>query len=268
MPFVNAPGQRILFIHIPKTGGTSISEWLRTLGKMRMHGYTPALRTHAQHLTYSDFVDLLGRDYFTYAFAVVRNPYDRLYSEYKMRCALNKKDGLFDNPKFDTWVQTQLSNTEKNRYHLDSHLRPQSDFLGEKLNIFRFEDGVGQIMEAVSRALDLEPPTTIPHRVRSERTESGPILESSTLLRVNEFYRNDFQRLGYKATEPNFRILDLAAAEPPQPTATEPTQQPPEAPEPKTEPAPAEASGSKPPAKTPKASKSAKSSKSTEAARA
>lgn len=66
---------KIIFIHIPRTGGTSVE---KHFGFKHQHGWKPET---AQHLTlkeYSNHYDV--NDYFK--FTLVRNPWDRLVSWY------------------------------------------------------------------------------------------------------------------------------------------------------------------------------------------
>jgi len=62
--------KKILFIHVPKSGGTSVA--------MAVYG------KHVAHIKAVDFKRMYPERFGEYfKFAVVRNPYDRLYSAYK-----------------------------------------------------------------------------------------------------------------------------------------------------------------------------------------
>jgi hypothetical protein len=65
---------KCLFVHIPRTGGTSVKD----LCKFRMHKID-------QHLTYTEIVEKLKRQgkLFDFSFAIVRNPWARLVSAYE-----------------------------------------------------------------------------------------------------------------------------------------------------------------------------------------
>jgi len=67
---------RLLFIHIPKTGGISIRKVLEP--------YLFSSRWDNIHLTATDFISRFGRDVYNrlHKFTVVRNPYDRIVSYY------------------------------------------------------------------------------------------------------------------------------------------------------------------------------------------
>ena len=49
MPFIDHQGRRSLFVHIPKTGGTSIETWLKGIGPLRLYrnGILQALKVSA-----------------------------------------------------------------------------------------------------------------------------------------------------------------------------------------------------------------------------
>ena len=64
----------LIFIHIPKTGGTSIRHWLVDNCSAISHKST-------KHLNLSEVETFFNRK-FEYSFAVVRNPWDRALSTY------------------------------------------------------------------------------------------------------------------------------------------------------------------------------------------
>jgi len=91
----------LIFIHIPKNGGSSITSWLRT----NLNGIKGKV-THGgmQHIK-KDFNQL--KSYHT--FAVVRNPWDRIVSAYefkkrKLNLQLEFSDWLYSEPeKNNNW---------------------------------------------------------------------------------------------------------------------------------------------------------------------
>lgn len=135
-----------LFIHIPKTGGTSIETALQMRGdRLREHRnllYGPIQsrwirrknpRTrYLQHLTFEEVrkiaPEVSAGGYFSFAF--VRNPWDRMVSLY------NNLDGnLVRTAKGEGLELQGLSFAEflertKDRFH--AHLRPQCEFICAK----------------------------------------------------------------------------------------------------------------------------------------
>ncbi len=83
--------QGFVFVHIPKTAGTSVYE---ALGGERdgddQHGFDRARGIPLQHMTAAEMIDLgyVTRGEFDrcFSFCFVRNPWDRMVSEWKWRC--------------------------------------------------------------------------------------------------------------------------------------------------------------------------------------
>lgn len=78
-----------IFIHIPKTAGTSIEGYLGKHKINKNHGYGVFNGKVFQHFTYNEIKNYLisngKKEFFNQSikFTVVRHPIDRLISEYK-----------------------------------------------------------------------------------------------------------------------------------------------------------------------------------------
>lgn len=81
---------KILFVHIPKTAGSSISKVLNDNG---LDNWNRAWPRH--HDPYSYLKDVNKIDESVFSFSVVRNPYTRTYSCYKQFNKVNKTDISF-----------------------------------------------------------------------------------------------------------------------------------------------------------------------------
>jgi hypothetical protein len=110
-PKITKDKKPILFIHIPKTAGTSVLRWYeKTYGKKFVKEHHHAPRRFNKFL-----------DYNYKSFSIVRNPYDRAFSFYKFRKQVIKhqQEDISDfqnelnawNKGFDYWV--------KNYFHYD-----------------------------------------------------------------------------------------------------------------------------------------------------
>jgi hypothetical protein len=201
-------------MHIPKTGGTSIEDWLKTQKSFKEHLYMKqppnGFSCTPQHLAYTTIRDVFSSAFpeFSYQFAIVRNPYERLESEFFYRRKL-KQLRLGDNPEkyFSSWVCTMLKEVKKQPHLLDNHLRPQVEFISKEVEVFYFEDGISDIMNQVARKINAEKPHSIIHNKSSDRK---PVYWSVKAINlVNDFYKNDFESLGYKHKPKTYEIFAL-----------------------------------------------------------
>ena len=199
MPILELENNKnILFVHIPKTGGTSVESWLSRHGNLIFYTHSPRrpFNCSPQHMTWRDIQFLFCNKEWSYTFSVVRNPYTRIESEFSYRHKEQLKNGR-QTINFNTWVEKSLDEVEKNPYFLDNHFRPQSDYLSPDVNIFRLEDGLINILEKVAEETGLTAPAEIPHLNKGLGTPSFD-WSSDLLLRFNDFYKNDFELLEYE----------------------------------------------------------------------
>lgn len=196
IPFVEHNGKRVLLVHIPKTGGSALCAWMRTLAPLRL--YTPAmapshLRVTPQHLPYHQIRELFGEGYFDYACAVVRDPFARLESEYRFRTAVGG-DGMRDRPLFGAWVERMLGQYAQNPFALDNHLRPQWQFLGHEVRTFLYEDGgVLAAAKAMAGALGIGAPDRLPSLREAPVTETLIHWDDVRRGLVEDVYTRDFR---------------------------------------------------------------------------
>lgn len=199
MPFIETNNRRIIFIHIPKTGGTSVEYWLSRYGDLRLrsNGRPSGLKTTAQHLTWSDVTEMFGDNYFDYAFTIVRNPYARIESAYKMRSILGDSDRFPLVPEFSIWLRTHLERWRADPWHLDNHLRPQWLFVGNNVHSFKLEDGLSAALEAVAASNGLEMSGALPHAMASGSFKGDLNWDDAQIDMVRDAYGRDFERYGY-----------------------------------------------------------------------
>ncbi len=192
--------RRFVYIHIPRTGGTSFSEALRD-ESCELLPNTHDLRAQhapANHLTLHEIASQglaapeLLRSYFK--FCVVRNPWDRLISEVCCRWLRPLFRGL-------TMEQSirkacEVASTRTTGY--GNHLRPQSDFIAsgdlEMDFIGRFEE-LRQAFETVRERVGA--PGSLPIRDRSDHTSYWAYYSPETRDLVAETYRQDIEQFGY-----------------------------------------------------------------------
>ena len=199
MPFIEHNNRRLLYLHVPKTGGTTIESWLGTIAPLRFHsvGLPTALRCTPQHLQMKDFNQIFGNGYFDHVVMTVRNPYDRIASEYRMQAMLEGKGVWKAARGFSLWLEQVLDARKDNPYFLDNHLRPQWEFLGSGVEVLKFEDGLPSIVARIATILGVEPPATLGHDYHTSASGITVKWDKIDRLRVQEVYRKDFESFGY-----------------------------------------------------------------------
>jgi len=206
MPFLEFENRKILFVHIPKTGGTSVEEWMKSIAPLRLFtiGIPKCAKTTAQHFTIDDISHIFGSDFFDYKFAIIRNPFARIESEYKMQHSMalakmrDRKNVGF--PVFQNWLESALNLAQTDPFAHDSHIRPQWEFIDPSVKIFRFEAGLKEIVAEICEDTGLPLPDHLPHLMGSSRFDGEIIWDENSLNRVRTFYMRDFQIFGYRDT--------------------------------------------------------------------
>lgn len=213
MPIYQLGGRRILFVHIPKTGGSSVSRWLGAAGAegFRIPART-ALPCPPQHFHAALLQALFpGPGWFDYAFAITRHPEARILSEYTWRKSEGRKlrdwGGLRRRAigevseaargrDFARWLRRSLRAAARDPYHLSNHLRPQVEFTAlEGLEVFRLEDGLAPVFARLAEVTGLTPPQELP---REKATGGLPVpLAPETRALIEAHYAADYDALGY-----------------------------------------------------------------------
>lgn len=209
---------KTIFVHIPKTAGTSIEEVFNCTNIENLYSTersfklvlpynfktseikdTALLKT-PQHLTLSELKDLLPHEVYTnyYKFCVVRNPYKRLASEYfyRLNTYFITRTSNFYIPSFEVLVN-KLNLPQKERIiDFDGHLELQSNYINEDINdIFYYE----QIDVCFNKIFSIkQKEVKIPHKRKNPFSKPYQELYTPELQeKVYNFYKEDFIRFGY-----------------------------------------------------------------------
>ncbi|VVT34310.1 sulfotransferase family 2 domain-containing protein [Rhizobium sp. EC-SD404] len=199
MPFIEYNEKRVLFIHIPKTGGTTVEGWLGGLSHLHFHSVgVPAFsKCTPQHYRMQDFRALFGDQFFDFSFCFVRNPYDRLESEFRMQATIQKTGFWRRHSSFSTWLDGSLEIARQNAFHLDNHLRPQWEFIGSGVRVLRLEDGLETGLAEVAAFLGEVPPANLGKENSTSNSEIRVDWDLQDRCKIEEFYRRDFEQFGY-----------------------------------------------------------------------
>ena len=200
-----------LFSFVPKTGGTALVEFFRKTG-FEIFFYDEnnpivgLLKVPTQHFQYDLLDDIFNIEAFNHSFAIVRNPLDRIKSDYVWW--YRDHFGRTRVPSFDEWVPFVFAQYAENPYILDNHIRPQHMFSGPKLaKTYRYEDGLEAIFTDVCEACGLvvdrgrldEDAKFIDRINGSEaylgdgRTSADIEASDATVQKIRDFYRQDYE---------------------------------------------------------------------------
>lgn len=159
--------RKLIFIHVPKTGGTSVEKVLRLESLHNLFSYKKCIASMPniadifngidknivlsitpQHLTSCHLKNIFPSQFETYTkFAIVRNPYDRIVSEYHYINDFMKHDFLkqYRDISFLEFLKRVRETPRMLQVSLfDNHFLSQSEYLRclnkEQDNIFRYEN--------------------------------------------------------------------------------------------------------------------------------
>jgi len=194
MPIFRVDDKIIHFVHIPKTGGTSIEKWLSgRYPSLFLNGKIEGIESTLQHLDQGQYSNLL-KGWVDYEFTVVRNPYERIISAYRWRYARASESGEYV-PPFKLWLFFKFWRSGIDPRIDDNFYLAQSDFISERTKVFRFEDGLDSAMSQVCDDLFIVNDEKLPHFYKTKKL---PVeIDDWCLSNISKKYKIDFDRFGY-----------------------------------------------------------------------
>lgn len=207
MPLFRIAGKNVLFIHVPKTGGTSVEQAMAAVAPMGLH----SLNSKAKRLRFADGLlsrqvplqhfhktfleDMFAPSLVDYAFMIVRDPVSRMVSEFKHSKVIGRIETRLG---FSRWLRLQLVLNQLLPNHSNNHFRPQADFLCFGARVFRFEDGLQCALDEVGRDLGVKFPE-VPHARRSEADAVSVSPRDRAL--IARAYGQDYAQFGFSRPE-------------------------------------------------------------------
>ncbi|MEL6946130.1 MAG: sulfotransferase family 2 domain-containing protein [Pseudomonadota bacterium] len=203
MAIVSRNGRTVLFIHVPKNGGTSVTNMLRGFGDPRfdmpMQMYGRGLRP--RHLHGEALEKIFAPAMVDYAFMVVRSPVERMVSEYRYQA---RKGGFRWQRAlgFDRWLSFCLARAQANPWFRENHFRPQVEFECFDCSVFKIEDGMARVAQALADATGLDVPPTVEQLNATKRgsVESLSVrMSKQSFQRICERYQSDMELYRYSS---------------------------------------------------------------------
>jgi hypothetical protein len=208
MPVMVKDGRAVLFVHIPKTGGTTIERLFLTSGwemhfregRVKRPDVFRLFRCSPQHYHAALLDEMFDISRFDVVFCMFRDPVTRFQSEFAMRHKKLAPEAATPE-RVATWSDRVLASYGGDPYILDNHLRPQTEFVLPGTQTYRLEDGMEAVVADLNGRFDLGLDAEIPHQRSSEKlglATSKVQLSPALLDRVHTFYAADAV-LGYPA---------------------------------------------------------------------
>lgn len=202
MPLYLNKNKNVIFFHIPKTGGTSLESWLlENISSKQLlfdNFVQEDMSVTPQHLGCKTIKSILGTEIYeeSYKFAVVRNPFDRLESEFFYRVKLGQVNlGKRPEQYFSFWLLDALKKYNKTPSIYDNHFRPQTYYVDNDTVVYKFENGIGNITSKIAKDFSIPHDSIVEHKKTSVRK---PVYWSSKALHsISAIYNDDFVDFNY-----------------------------------------------------------------------
>jgi hypothetical protein len=157
MPLFTKEGLSVLFLHIPKSGGTSVNAAFQNQG-FRAHYLQDKIdqwhtgRTISpQHYHFDIIRQIIDISQISFCFALIRDPLSRLVSEFKHQ----RSAGIAKDDNFVEWYDRIKKIKETNPSCFDNHLRPQVDFVHSSINLYAFPGMLSELQADFMRISNL-----------------------------------------------------------------------------------------------------------------
>lgn len=190
--FIDNKNTPIVFIHIPKTAGTSIKAMLKADVEMLFnYEFKKDLPCPPQHF-HQELLQCLGvLSAWHIQFAVIRNPIKRFISEYTYR---QKVDPKFKYMNITAFAQFIFKIYKYNPYILSNHIRPQHEFIGPKTKVYRLEDGLDTLFEDYP---DYFKPACEQAGFKNKSSSNALPIDPKVLSAIADFYKSDLSLFQY-----------------------------------------------------------------------
>ena len=217
---------RVTHLHVPKTAGTTLEEQFAELGDMHWNPASwygqrrrPDRWYEDHHLSLCELRELSVGEFTSFdTFAVVRNPYQRLISEYGWRHHLVYERNAPDLTGFesfdalvaaipldlaDNWSR-YIATADRDDANVLIHLRPQWQYVCDSSGR---PDPAVEIVRFERLAEDLEPlyrrwgVPSRPFQQPREPLDLADYYTDESLAVVNQVYERDFEWFGYERVE-------------------------------------------------------------------
>ena len=176
-----------IFIHINKTGGSSVEK---------------ALGMRFDHRNAREKIAAVGRGVWDrkFTFSIVRNPWDKVVSHYHYRLK-NGQAGFRDGgPSFNDWVRLAYGERDPRYYNQPQMFAPQMDWIGDDRDrilvqfVGRFERLDADFKEICAR---IGRTAELPHLKATRHAHYSTYYDAASRDIVARHFERDIRHLGY-----------------------------------------------------------------------
>ncbi len=202
--------KKLTFIHIPKTGGTSIYKWFEILCKYKPNGYQiETYNVHLNsHLGIKEIQQVINDPGFT--FTSVRNPWDYTVSLYTFFSTVFPKWQKIQNDPtywgFDTsWINQNLSfkdfveklpewpNPLPNGYNFSS---PQTKWIDTKVDLIMRYENLENDFKLIQEYVNFSMPLS--HHNKSKRNKYQDYYNEDLKKSITKWFKDDIEKFEYQ----------------------------------------------------------------------
>ncbi len=210
VPIFTNRGRACLFVHIPKTGGSTVESALTKAGwtkHLSINGVAPEklsfLRATPQHFHAELLDQFVNYDRLDEIVMIVRDPVSRMKSEFYWQEQWRQTKLVAG-----SWITEMFDTLEEDAFAFDNHLRPQAEFQPETGNVkvFKLEDnGISKAIETIkslapqrpSALSNLKNTKTVGKEKSSKYRDEVELAFAEHAVKIREFYRRDCELFGY-----------------------------------------------------------------------
>lgn len=176
-----------VFIHINKTGGSSVQK---------------ALKIPFEHDTALEKIARMGLKQWQkkYSFTVVRNPWDKVVSHYHYRILTNQTGLGKKTIEFNQWVKRAYGEQDTTYYNNPKMFMPNVGWIADEQGnilvnkVIRFEN-LGKEFDEVCRELGIN--VRLPHEKKSKHNHYSDYYNEETTQIVADWFKPDIDAFGY-----------------------------------------------------------------------
>ena len=196
------------FIHIPKNAGTSIEnlgykfgiKWGRFIEREKYPLSEKPCDYYHWHSPY--FIRQKNTKYF----AIVRNPYDKIISEFYYVGGQKDERYASDNhlKSFYLWLEDKYKIIKSNKHWNNCHILPQHEYIFDSTGKKRidhvvymdkdFKENLDKLFKQYNLDIDID---ELNKNNSREKTFSKNDINQNALNKINEMYKEDFEKLGF-----------------------------------------------------------------------